>query len=395
MSETPGWDAYDAAVPRPRRLPRGAGVAWLAASLGTLAAFALTRRRLRRACAACPVRRVAGTRVRVAERAGPMVVGVLDPQIVLPRWAVDGPADELLLIVRHEREHVAAGDPWLLALATAAVAVMPWSAALWWQHRRLRLAVETDCDARVLAAGGSRESYGRVLLRTASHASSLAGALAWGGRWSHLERRILAMTARRPRHALARALPLAAFALALAAAACALASSGAADGAAADAPQLEMGDGRLMRTDHLPDGSFLTVMGPVPGAGRIGLAYAFDPPRTRTSPPPTVLPAVNRVVAGSPAEQAGLREGDVIVAVNGRDAREPYLIADRSPGTVYTVRIRRDGAERDLRLVVGPPYTRAESERLVALESACLRPVETSPAGPEQNARRAECNLPF
>ena len=34
-----------------------------------------------------------------------------------------------------------------------AVVLMPWNLPLWWQWRRLRFAIEVDCDARVLASG--------------------------------------------------------------------------------------------------------------------------------------------------------------------------------------------------------------------------------------------------
>src|SRR4051812_16650882 len=218
-------------LPLPRsRIPTLLAAAWIAVSLGTAGALAWSGRRLRASCGALVPRDVEGTAVLVAARAGPMVVGLLRPRIVLPRWAVEAPVGELRLIVAHEREHVRAGDAWLLALSALAVAAMPWSPALWWQHRRLRLAVETDCDARVLALGAGRGEYGRVLLRTASHPFAVPTlALAWGGSLSHLERRILAMTESAPRHRAALALPLAGIALLLAAGACGAASRGAPD----------------------------------------------------------------------------------------------------------------------------------------------------------------------
>ena len=40
---------------------------------------------------------------------------------------------------------------------------MPWNLALWWQLRRLRLAVEMDCDNRVVAALGDPNPYGCFL----------------------------------------------------------------------------------------------------------------------------------------------------------------------------------------------------------------------------------------
>ena len=68
------------------------------------------------------------------------------------------------MIVAHEQEHVRAGDPWLIHAACLAVAAMPWNAALWWQLRRLRMAVETDCDRRVLAGGVDLGAYGTMLI---------------------------------------------------------------------------------------------------------------------------------------------------------------------------------------------------------------------------------------
>ncbi|HEX6751044.1 MAG TPA: M56 family metallopeptidase [Longimicrobium sp.] len=365
----------------PRSLPAGVLAGWLAASLAIVAALGMTQRRLRAACGALEPRRVDREPVFVSGHAGPMVLGVIEPRIVLPRWAVDGPEDELRLIVRHEREHVRAGDPWLLVLSALAVAAMPWSPALWWQHRRLRLAVETDCDARVLARGESIERYGRVLLRTAGRGSFLmAGAVAWGSRSSHLEWRILAMTMKPPRNRLGRAVPLAGIALALVAAACGAASRGGPDAPEPidmrpdAAPLFGYHEGRLYGDFPLDDTRRLVVNAPDPARGKLGLGWRYgDEPRTRNSPPPTVLPTVTSVTPGFPAEAAGVRAGDVLVSVNGRDAREPWLFGSRAPGTAYTVRIRRAGAERNLRLVIGPPPTRAEVERNMGRVAACER----------------------
>jgi hypothetical protein len=48
------------------------------------------------------------------------------------------------------------------------VSLTPWNAALWWNVRRLRAAVEIDCDARVLSAGASPTEYGVLLLELTS-----------------------------------------------------------------------------------------------------------------------------------------------------------------------------------------------------------------------------------
>ncbi len=60
------------------------------------------------------------------------------------------------------------------------------------------------------------------------------------------------------------------------------------------------------------------------------------------------------VVRGSPAAQAGLQVGDVVVAASGRDIRSydelPALVAERSPGDRLTLRLRR--GERTLAVTV-------------------------------------------
>jgi predicted metalloprotease with PDZ domain len=65
-------------------------------------------------------------------------------------------------------------------------------------------------------------------------------------------------------------------------------------------------------------------------------------------------PVVVGVDAGSPAERAGFRARDVLLAVNGVDARQPPTGRLR-PGTELSYRVRRDGRELRLRLVTTAP----------------------------------------
>ncbi|HEX8271112.1 MAG TPA: M56 family metallopeptidase, partial [Longimicrobiaceae bacterium] len=196
-------------------------LAWLAASLAMLGVVGWTYRRLRKVCERGLRAELEGVEVRVVEGVGPCVVGLAHPEVVVPRWVLDVAAEERRLVLLHEREHVAAGDAWLLFLGTLAVAAMPWCPALWWQHRRLRAAVEADCDARVLARGAARRVYGQVLIRTAGSTPGLPLlGPAWGDSTSQLERRIIDMTAKRPTHRLLRSAPLLALAAAVATTAC-------------------------------------------------------------------------------------------------------------------------------------------------------------------------------
>jgi TonB family protein len=130
------------------------------------------------------------------------------------------------LVLRHELEHRAAGDPWLLLGGVTAIALAPWNVALWWQVGRLRLAVEVDCDARVLRAHGNTpaavERYGLLLLALGQRGGGLLrlAVPALSEPVSTLERRIAAMTDRTPRNRWLRALALAGTAAAVTAVAC-------------------------------------------------------------------------------------------------------------------------------------------------------------------------------
>jgi len=66
---------------------------------------------------------------------------------------------------------------------------------------------------------------------------------------------------------------------------------------------------------------------------------------------------VSQVLPGSPAEQAGIQVGDVIVRFNGRDigpsGQLPQVVGVLSPGTKADAVVMRDGKRRTLKLTVG------------------------------------------
>lgn len=169
-------------------------------------------------------REIAGTPVLLTDGIGPSAVGVGGDAVLLPRWALELDDELVALVVRHEREHLAARDP-LLLLATLLMAVLvPWQLPLWWCRRRLRLAVEVDCDRRVLRAHPDVRRYGELLLLTAGRAAtpSLASLPVFTvvaplrPHKTHLGRRISVMTEHRTPGIPSRAFPLALAALAVA-----------------------------------------------------------------------------------------------------------------------------------------------------------------------------------
>ena len=187
---------------------RGATLAWLGASLLLLGFLARTFIVVRRRRLAWRESEVDGHRVLIAGDAGPAVIGALNPRIVLPTWALTLSDDERRMMLRHEAEHVRAGDPALLLASAIVVALFPWNPALWLLVRRLRLAIEIDCDRRVLRAVDTPREYGMLLLAVgARDGAPLPLAASLAERQPLLERRILAMTSLRPERPLIASLP--------------------------------------------------------------------------------------------------------------------------------------------------------------------------------------------
>ena len=177
---------------------------WVLGSALILAGALRAWWRVRRGRRRWPTVRIDGTEVRVSTDIGPAVSGVLDPVIVVPRRIVELPEEERRLVVAHEREHREAGDPTLLAVGLVALAVCPWNPALWWVVRRLRLAVERDCDRRVIEAGAEPRAYGTVLLAEAGARRAALPAAALGHGRSQLEHRIRALARGAPRFRILR-----------------------------------------------------------------------------------------------------------------------------------------------------------------------------------------------
>lgn len=179
---------------RVNRLAVGAAVALSVIGLLVLAAtyatFAARRRRW-------PQVRLLGHAVRISPDIGPAAMGVAPAEIVVPQWILSRNETEQRLVLRHESEHVRARDPLLLLCACLATALLPWHIAVWYMWSRLTLAVELDCDQRVIRRGAGLTQYGTLLIDLSARARGFSWAtpgIASGN--SHLEKRLVAMTSR-------------------------------------------------------------------------------------------------------------------------------------------------------------------------------------------------------
>lgn len=73
---------------------------------------------------------------------------------------------------------------------------------------------------------------------------------------------------------------------------------------------------------------------------------------------PTPQRLVVRVVPESPAHEAGLRQGDILLRINGLAASEQATATPFEPGDTVVLRVRRDGSERDITVVAAERSSR-------------------------------------
>ena len=178
--------------------------AWIVASAALAARLLLVIHRLCRMRKGWRQANVDGHPVLVSPDVGPAVAGFFRKDIVLPEWALSVSIGERRLMLLHEAEHVRARDPYLLLAALVSVTLMPWNVVLWWLARRLRLAIEVDCDQRVLRQIPDVSAYGALLIEVGRRASlrRVVPLAALSDPPTFLERRISVLTTHHPRSAL-------------------------------------------------------------------------------------------------------------------------------------------------------------------------------------------------
>lgn len=171
---------------------------WAIASLFLLVRLARALRSLSTVERTATRENIGGVDVLVTPTIGPAVFGLTRPKVIVPRWILDLDESLQALVLRHEQEHCSARDPQLTLAVAVAVAIMPWNVGAWWIARRLRLAMELDCDARVLRVAPDRERYGRLLLFIAQRQSRTTMATMLAESNSDLSLRITEMNQPRP-----------------------------------------------------------------------------------------------------------------------------------------------------------------------------------------------------
>jgi len=103
---------------------------------------------------------------------------------------------------------------------------------------------------------------------------------------------------------------------------------------------------------------------------------------------------VNSVNPGGPADRAGIKTGDVIVKLNGKDVNDPNNLRNEissfAPGTQVTLGILRNGQPQDIRVKLGEltaEAARANQESGGGEEGASKLGISVSPLTPERAAQ--------
>ena len=297
--------------------------------------------------------RLADDVVLISDGLGPAVVGLFRTRLVVPQWVLSAPVERQRMILQHEREHVRAGDHFLLGLAPLLAILFPWNPGVWWQLRRLRLAVECDCDARVLRGGTARAAYGAMLLDVATTKTGLNFGLAGLIEpRSLLQWRIEAMRAGQIRKSITRVLMLQGTALAALATAALLtvppsaplqAQSGRtqANQAPRAGDMLYVVDGKVIGTRAALDATALgvtvgkiTVLSPDAAQSRYGVQGANGAVVITTRPPSTAEEARAKV---QPFNPPALKRPPEVIRV---DTARSVTGVQTQPDTVAVIEVR-------------------------------------------------------
>lgn len=95
--------------------------------------------------------------------------------------------------------------------------------------------------------------------------------------------------------------------------------------------------------------------------GMIGVSFSVHVTQSDREPEPKRQVLIGHVRRGSPAEAAGVDEGDVVIRINGRPAIESFRELELQEGETVQLRLRRGDDERDVSIVAAPRPATAET----------------------------------
>jgi TonB family protein len=110
----------------------------------------------------------------MAEVGVPIVCGLLQPVVLMPRASAEWPAWQFDAAVRHELTHVRRKDLWTSFIAHLACAAWWFHPLVWILSRQMRESQETACDDAVLFSGLEPATYAQALLSVAQTSASLS-----------------------------------------------------------------------------------------------------------------------------------------------------------------------------------------------------------------------------
>lgn len=125
----------------------------------------------------------------------PMLLGALQPRLLLPVHLAQFTQEQQQLIIEHELTHTRRRDPAVQLLATGLHALLWFNPALRWLGQKLGWAQELGCDRQVLAGRPQqqRQQYAAALVRQLSVQACSPAGLAFGGKPGGMADRVARM----------------------------------------------------------------------------------------------------------------------------------------------------------------------------------------------------------
>lgn len=192
---TPAFAALAVLIPRNARALSDQGDGLLANDAGAAALAALWLAGVAVAVVVLAASHLCFERRARKGRAGPALVGVLTPRLVMPsdsrlRWT---PA-ELALIRAHERVHLDRNHPRINGLVTVVQCLCWFNPLVHLGAARLRFDQELACDAEVMSSHPrQRRCYLQAMIKAQGIAAAPPLSCGWGVRPNSLEERVAAL----------------------------------------------------------------------------------------------------------------------------------------------------------------------------------------------------------